>query len=43
MVRQVIEHELPADQLAILRTAEKSERALIERLVSGLDGSTAGN
>jgi hypothetical protein len=33
MVRQVIEHYLPPDQLEILRTAETSERELLTRLV----------
>ena len=38
LVRQAIDRHLPAHQLQILRTAEESERALIQQLVAGLGG-----
>ncbi len=36
LVEQVIQRHLPPDQLAVLRVAENSERALIREMVDGL-------
>ena len=39
LVRKAIERHLPADQFAILKTAEESERTLTRQLVAGIGGA----